>query len=504
MSSSQYTEEQYQGHIKSLIELINRLGNASRGVNPEIDTKLAKIKSISKSGHANIEDLQPLMMQVSECVRREQAMLEQQIQKTHHFAAEALRVLVDLEHLPTECREQARKLVDQVSTPIYAHGELLSLLHDVLALYCRTVQPSTTTATERVAEPASLADASSIATLKNELSNVLATIDFNDRGGMSLVTLRQQLMQQMDAETLLKNCLQALRLVIRGVNDERQSAQHFLVALNDALDSVGTALARALQTHALASSAYNDIDRQFEQRLETLANAIDPASSLIELKEQVREQVTSISAILARKIELESTERKKLQAELFSMQARLEDVESKVREYKRTLSEQKSFSLQDGLTRLPNRTAFDERLQLEYQRWQSYAAPLSVGIVGIDNLTTISATYGDVAGDKTLQVIANMLKKSLRESDFACRYEAGEFVIIFPQTATEQAIVLLEKARTRIRSIPFKFKQKNISITLSAGVSSFIANDSPTRVLERAKNALQQAQEEGHDRICHQ
>lgn len=503
MSSSQYTEEQYQEQIKSLIELVNRLGNASRGVNPEIDTKLAKIRSISNSGSANQDQLYPLMMQVSETVRREQANFEQQIQKTHHFAAEALRVLLELEQVPAHCREQARELIAQINTPMYAHGELLSLLYDVLNLYCQTMQDSSKFASAQVVQVSS-SEAPSITALKDELSNALATVDFNERGGMGLVSLRQQLMQQTDAETLLKNSLQALRIVIRGVNDERQSAQHFLATLNDALESVGIALSRALQTHEMASSVHNELDKQFEQQLKTLAEAVDPATSLGHLKAQVHQQVVTISSTLARKLEVEAAERKKLHTELYSMQARLEDVESEVREYKHKLNEHKSFSLQDGLTRLPNRVAFEERLQLEYQRWQSYAAPLSVGVVGVDNLTPICATYGQVAGDKTLQVIANMLKKSLRESDFACRYEAGEFVIIFPQTATEQAMILLDKARNRIRSIPFKFKQESISITLSAGVSSFVANDSPTRVFERAKQALQQAQEHGPDRICQQ
>ena len=164
MSSSQYTEEQYQEHIKSLIELVNRLGNASRGVNPEIDTKLAKIRSISTSGSAHTDQLYPLMMQVSDTVRREQANFEQQIQKTHHFAADALRVLLDIEQVPAHYREQARELIAQMNTPIYAHGELLGLLYDVLHLYCQALQDSSPVTSAQVA-PVSSSEMPSITAL---------------------------------------------------------------------------------------------------------------------------------------------------------------------------------------------------------------------------------------------------------------------------------------------------------------------------------------------------
>lgn len=63
---------------------------------------------------------------------------------------------------------------------------------------------------------------------------------------------------------------------------------------------------------------------------------------------------------------------------------------------------------------------------------------------------------------------------------------------------------LLEKARQKVKGIPFKFKNKSISITISIGVSSFIANDSPERILKRSKQALYQAKNNGRDQVRQQ
>lgn len=517
MSSNQYTEEQYHRQIKTLLEFIYRLGNSARGINREIDSKLAKIRSVGELGPAGLEQLRPLMSQVTQSLQREQAVLEHSVAETHKIAAEAVRAIIDITSLSCEQRERARSMLERVDAPLYSHSELLPLLTDLLSLHRETLRNAvfvSSDAQEGSHQGAGIADETNaeaafigeqqLVAWQSELSNVLATIDFKGQASAALHSLRQQLLQQMDAATLLTCCLGALKLVVRGVNEERQSAQQFLLSLNDALDSVGKALSKALQTHEQGADSQSALAQQLQRQVGSLSEAVNSSVSLQELKEQVHQHVSRISATLSSKLELEATERKQLHTELLSMQARLEDVESEARMYKRKLSEQKFKSLQDSLTRLPNRAAFEERLQLEYQRWQSYAAPLCIAIADIDNFKVINDTYGHTAGDKTLQVIANMLKKSLRETDFACRYGGEEFVIIFPQTSTETALELLEKARHRIKSIPFKFKQENISITISAGVSSFSANDSPTRVFERADRALYQAKDDGRDRVCHQ
>lgn len=493
MSSNQLNDQHYSSDIKTLLEFINRLGSSVHGFSHEIDSKISRIKALSESGQVEIEQLKPLFSSVGLVLQKEKQRIEQTVSQAHHHAFQATQGLLDCEQLSSAEKEQVRALKHRIDAPLLSYTELLPLLSEIISLLQRRV-------TEPVAQ--SHADAAHINQLQYELSNILATVDFRGHASTSLQALKQRLLTPLDLVQLLESCMQALRLVLRGVNDERQSAQQFLLSLSDALDSVGKALSKAMHYHEQGADAQSELSKKLESQLHALSGAVQSATNLQDLKQQVHAHVTSIGTTLTHKFKLEQAERQRLHAQLLSMQSRLEDVESEALMYKRKLSEQKFKSLQDSLTRLPNRAAFEERLQLEYQRWQSYAAPLCIAVADIDNFKVINDTYGHTAGDKTLQVIANMLKKSLRETDFVCRYGGEEFVIIFPQTTLDVALELLEKARHRVKSIPFKFKQANISITISAGVSSFNTKDSPSRVFERADRALYQAKDAGRDRVC--
>lgn len=250
-----------------------------------------------------------------------------------------------------------------------------------------------------------------------------------------------------------------------------------------------------------AEQQQRKMDEKVGEQLTSISDSVHNTQSLPELKRLIIHHLQLLNTAMNDRQHQENEQRKFLTAQLTAMQARLEDVENEAQNYKRRLSDQKFKSLQDSLTRLPNRTVFEERLRLEFQRWQNYATPLCVVIVDIDHFKRINDSYDHTAGDKTLQVIANTLKKSLRQTDFVCRYGGEEFVIVMPQTTTETACELLGKARHRIKSIPFKFKNTNISITMSAGVSCFVASDTPTTVFERADRALYDAKNQGRDRV---
>lgn len=497
MSSNQYNGYPGQGEINTLLEFINRLGNASRGISGDIDKHLAKIKSLTDTNTLTIDALKPHFDAVMQALQREQGRVEHTMREVHLGSISALRHLLDYEKLVPGSKEQTSQLLERLQAPLHSYSELLPLMLNVIERFQAELSSNVRPFGERPS-------AAHYQALQGELTNLLATIDFRSAASNTLQSLRQRLLQVLNGEQLLNACMDALRLIIQGINEERQSAQQFLLSLSDALSSVNKALTRAVQTHDDNSEEQAQLSLQLQARVQNLASSVNTASSLQELKHQVQGHINDISELLVDKLAREQSERQSLRNQLSTMQARLEDVESEAQMYKRKLSEQKFKSLQDSLTRLPNRAAFEERLELEYQRWQSYAAPLAIAIADIDHFKVINDTYGHTAGDKTLQVIANMLKKSLRDTDFVCRYGGEEFVIVFPQTTTEVAFELLEKARHRIKSIPFKFKNTSISITISAGVSSFVAQDNPARVFERADRALYLAKNEGRDRVSQQ
>ncbi|RUO25396.1 GGDEF domain-containing protein [Aliidiomarina minuta] len=485
----------YEGELKTLTLFINRLGNALRGIDVELDHKLTKIRSLS-SGKPNLTKLRPLFDEVGNLLQKHSSMNERQIQEARENAKACIHNLKRTPDFSAEARIQLRDLLQQIDEPIYSLSQLLLLLNKVILLY-RQYLPHQT-------ESSSVQAKEQLSSLQNELANLLSSIDFAGATSSALNTIRQQLMGELGSQQLLHNSMDILRLIIRGISEERQSAQQFLHSLNDALSSLAQVLDSSMKTSENASEEQNKYNQQLQQQLNKLSASIKESDEIQQLKQQTKMHVELLSTTLFQKSEAEASAQQQLRRQLLSMQARLEDVESEAQMYKRRLSEQTFKSLQDSLTRLPNRAAFEERLQLEYQRWQSYAAALTIAVVDIDNFKVINDNYGHIAGDKTLQVIANMLKKSLRDTDFVCRYGGEEFVILFPQTSVQQATELLDKSRSRIKNIPFRFKNKNISITISAGVADFGTEDSKTTVFERADSALYQAKKQGRDRVCYQ
>nr|WP_246283161.1 GGDEF domain-containing protein [Marinifaba aquimaris] len=183
------------------------------------------------------------------------------------------------------------------------------------------------------------------------------------------------------------------------------------------------------------------------------------------------------------------------------MQARLAELELEAEEYKKRLSEQQFKSLQDSLTKLPNRAAFDERIQLEFKRWQRYGKDLCLAVADIDLFKQINDQFGHLAGDKTLQVIGKAITYGLRETDFIARYGGEEFVFIFPETSAKELEIKLHSLKEKIKTIPFKFKDKSVNVSISIGLTQFKKGDQPNTAFERADKALYQAKNDGRDKV---
>ncbi len=123
-------------------------------------------------------------------------------------------------------------------------------------------------------------------------------------------------------------------------------------------------------------------------------------------------------------------------------------------------------------------------------------------VIDVDHFKSINDRFGHTAGDITLQVIAKALQKSVRQSDFIARYGGEEFVLLMPGLSLLNAAQPLEKLRKVIKNIPFKFREKEIEITISLGATQFKKGDTPLKAFDRADDALYEAKKTGRDRLC--
>lgn len=202
------------------------------------------------------------------------------------------------------------------------------------------------------------------------------------------------------------------------------------------------------------------------------------------------------------------------QEELFTLQSQTqEDLENRVQE--RTLElnialqeleevnrELEQKNTLDELTGLYNRRFYDQRILAEYRRSKRNLTPLSIVLIDIDHFKSVNDTYGHLAGDQCLTWVSQHINKSLkRSSDMAFRYGGEEFCLILPDTDAKGALALAETLRERIAEQPFIYDGKDISLTVSNGIFTYVQqeNVTPEQIFSCADKALYQAKNHGRN-----
>ncbi len=180
--------------------------------------------------------------------------------------------------------------------------------------------------------------------------------------------------------------------------------------------------------------------------------------------------------------------------------AELAAANATIREQEEQLAQLQSDAGMDFLTDLPNRRAFEKRLDEFMDMARRYGKPFSLVIVDIDHFKQINDQFGHLAGDRILRAIARVLSEHMRTSDFIARFGGEEFVAILPETTITQARALAEKLRTKVERAVFRYEGTAINVTISAGVSeSVVESDTQDRLFGRADAALYRAKKAGRN-----
>ncbi len=158
----------------------------------------------------------------------------------------------------------------------------------------------------------------------------------------------------------------------------------------------------------------------------------------------------------------------------------------------------------DKMTNLYNHEFFIDQLEKELQRANRYNHSLSIIIFDIDHFKNINDTYGHQFGDQVIIKIASLIKNSCRKDlDLASRYGGEEFTLILPETGKENAILLAERIRQKIKQLSIPFKGKDIGVTISSGVSSNEDDkpDNREELIIMADSALYHSKNNGRDKV---
>ena len=130
----------------------------------------------------------------------------------------------------------------------------------------------------------------------------------------------------------------------------------------------------------------------------------------------------------------------------------------------------------DELTKLPVRRFFSEKLDEEIYRSKRFDLIMSLMIIDIDWFKQINDTYGHQIGDWALKEVSRVIRTSLRQTDFPCRYGGDEMVIMLPRTNSDEAKIIARRLKERINAIaiPDRYTDgKHVTLSISQGISSY-------------------------------
>jgi diguanylate cyclase (GGDEF)-like protein len=153
--------------------------------------------------------------------------------------------------------------------------------------------------------------------------------------------------------------------------------------------------------------------------------------------------------------------------------------------------ELKRLSITDELTSLYNRRYFDNQLNKEIERAQRYSHKLSLLIVDLDKFKQFNDTYGHRQGDELIKNIAFILNSSVRKPDFVARYGGDEFVIVMPETGSNEAHKLIERIKEKIniyRQERVMESGESVSVSIGSATLPDEAQDIDTLINKADKN----------------
>jgi diguanylate cyclase (GGDEF)-like protein len=103
-----------------------------------------------------------------------------------------------------------------------------------------------------------------------------------------------------------------------------------------------------------------------------------------------------------------------------------------------------------------------------------YEYPLALFSIHLEELKSIRRRWGHMSGDESVRVVANYLRKELRETDLLVRDAVDEFVVLGPRINLEQAEALKSRLQNDLDHIRFAVRpDAEISIPVSIGIAIF-------------------------------
>jgi len=407
------------------------------------------------------------------------------------------RLVLRLAALARGQSTDADRLLDQLGDGlgIASDPDALDPLLDALA--------EAVTALEQRPEPTPLHVAEAFEPATEALRQVLFHVVLMPRLAGRVDALHATLGQARDAAAISS----AARGLADLVNLQRESLRRDIAQLQDLLADVSGRLGDmtrylvAETEHVVAGDDQGrDLDATVREEMRLLVEQTQGATDLEALQAQVNARLSMIDehfrAFREREDERLATYRDRAER----MKDRVEELETQATSLQDSLRREHELALTDPLTGLPNRLSYERRMAQIEKDVREHGGVACVGAFDIDHFKVINDSFGHAAGDAVLRIVGQTLTRELPEPAFVARYGGEEFVVVFAGVPAEEAIVAAQALCETVARLAFHASQKPVTVTMSGGITSFLANDTAATVFDRADRALYAAKRAGRNR----
>jgi diguanylate cyclase len=156
----------------------------------------------------------------------------------------------------------------------------------------------------------------------------------------------------------------------------------------------------------------------------------------------------------------------------------------------------------DELTGSFNRRCIMRMLDEEITRARRINTSCSIALIDLDWFKRINDAYGHPTGDEVLRTFAITVFANIRSADRFGRYGGEEFLLVLPDTSGDLAARILDRLRAIIADLDWSAFSPGMRVTISAGVATLRANETPDTFLARADSALYAAKARGRNGIA--
>ena len=125
----------------------------------------------------------------------------------------------------------------------------------------------------------------------------------------------------------------------------------------------------------------------------------------------------------------------------------------------------------------------------------------SLVMVDIDHFKLINDQLGHSAGDEVLKRLARLLSAALRDEDAVIRMGGEEFLLVLPDIDVHQAMRIAERIRATVEEAVVRVGDKEVRLTVSAGVAQKRSDEPRDTAVARADAALYEAKQSGRNRV---